>query len=133
MESKYQSDFYPQSFYFKTCKQDLFKHLTFYCSNLYIKFTFFREFSFFTVGVITDVPHCLPFPLPPSPHPSHRPSPHSCLCSWALHICIYVCWLIFSSPSHPCHSEIHQSVPFLYASGLILFISLFCSLDSTYE
>ena len=71
--------------------------------------------------------------LHPNPLLSHslRQSPHHC----PYMSCLYVLWLIPSLsynqsplPSHSC-----QSIPWFYASDFILFISLFCSLDSTYN
>ena len=79
--------------------------------------------------------HFPPCPCPPPASPtSSWPSPHCCQCPWVMHIC---------SPAHPSPllhsaspkppSDIRQPVPCVPASISILFISLFCSLDSTYE
>ena len=94
-----------------------------------------REESFgtclflFIVDTITDVPHCLPSVLFPSVPalPTPRPSPHCCLCPWAMHTCIYALWLI-SSSSLPTllSSDSCQSVPCIHASGFILSVYFVC-------
>ena len=70
---------------------------------------------------------------PPLPRSPFWPSPRCYPCPWAMCICIYILWLICSSPPVSLPSEICQSVPCVHASGFILFISIFYSLDSTYK
>ena len=70
-------------------------------------------------------------PLYPPLAPLPGPSPHCCL--W---LCVCACMFFGQSlpvSPHLLPSEICQSVPCSYASGFIWFITLFCSLDSTYE
>ena len=74
-------------------------------------------------------PFCSPAP---SPHPSvfsghHQ---HCCLCLRVIHIRTLANPFFFHPVPRPlsCHS-----VLCIYASVFILFISLFCSLDSTYR
>ena len=84
-------------------------------------------FHFLIVDTTEPAPH---FPLPPTSPPAFT---CCCLWPWAVHTCIYVLWLFSSSLLHPRPSEICQSVPCVHASGFILFISIFYSLDSTYK
>ena len=89
----------------------------------------------FIVDTIKDVliPPTVACLHPAPTQPSLWPSPHCCLfCGF----CIYVLWLIPSpspaqSPTAPVPSDNCQSVPCVYDPLSILFVSLFCSLDST--
>ena len=92
-------------------------------------------FFIFTVDTITDVPNF------PSPFAHLHPSPtlssgqhHTVGCTYGSGI--YVLWLIPSpsfiqSPLSSLSSDSCQSAPCVHAYASILFISLFCSLDST--
>ena len=79
--------------------------------------------------------------LPPSFHPnpcSHSQFPHCCPCPWVIYTFIHVPCLVPSPSFHhypptPRPSGHIQSVPCFHACGSILFISLFCSLDSSYR
>ena len=68
----------------------------------------------------------------PAPH-SHSQSPHCCPCPWVIHRCSLTCPSTFFQlvPTSSLSSYSCQSVPWFHASGSILLISLFCSLDST--
>ena len=63
------------------------------------------------------------------------PSPHYYLCPWVMHICSLANLFIIFYPVSLTYLplEVCQSVPCIHASVSILFISLFCSLDSTYK
>ena len=77
-------------------------------------------------------------PLPSSGHPiTHFCSqfPHCCPCPWAIHTCCLTSPFPFFAPLSPSllHSGHCQSVPCFHVCGSILFVSLFCSLDSSYK
>ena len=97
-------------------------------SSSFVLFCFL--FFWWGVDTITYVCHLLPLFLPfPKPSPRH----HIIVC---VHGLIYAYMFFGSSlPVPPCPfpSLIYQSVPCIHASGLVLFISLFCSLDSAYK
>ena len=95
----------------------------------------FLKTLFLLLTLLTHVPIFLPFA---HPHlaPARFPSGHhrtvfcicgSCLCFLAGHS------ISFHPVPHPLPSDSCQSVPCVHASVSILFVSLFCSLDSTYE
>ena len=86
--------------------------------------------------MLLQLPHFSPFASlqPACPHfcsqsPPCRPRP------WALLMCSLTNPSTFfqSVPASPCHTYSCQSVPRVHASGSILLISLFCSLDSFYK
>ena len=76
-------------------------------------------------------------PLPFSNHPticSHSQFPHCCPCPLVIHTCCLSSPFSFPPliPS-PLLSAYFPSAPCFYTCDSVLFISLFCSLDSTYE
>ena len=92
-------------------------------------------FFIFIVYIIKNVPIFSYFAhlLLPSPTPSLWPSPHCCLCLCVMHVCSLANFFTFFHPDYPLFSDSCQFVPRVHASASILFISLFCSLDSTYK
>ena len=115
---------------------------------LFMCFYLFSSWLFFFLMIYCLCYYSCPifFPFPPSTQLTptfHSPSPHSCLCPWVLHICS------FTNPSPSVNhlpevgitvvptclltSYRGQSLPEFRASGSILLISLFCSLDSSYK
>ena len=86
--------------------------------------------------MLLQLTHFLPFcPLSTQPTPQfHNQSHHCCPCPWVLHVCSLTSpFTSFQSvPTSPPLSYSCQSVPCFCASGSILPISLFCSLDSSY-
>ena len=76
-------------------------------------------------------------PLPTSAHPtpcSHSLSPPCCPCPWVIHTCSLSNPFPFFPPfPTPVPSGHCQSVPCFHACGSSLFISLFCSLNSSYR
>ena len=75
------------------------------------------------------------FPPPPSPSPAPTVNPHT-----VVHVhgsFIHALWLVPSSSFHlyppPLLSGCCRSVPCSHASGSLLLVSWFCSLDSSYR
>ena len=85
--------------------------------SLSLFFLYFYFCYYYRCPHVPISPHFAYLHPTPAP-PSHWPSLYCCLCLWLIYI--YVLWLI-PSPS------------FIHASVSILFISLFCSLDSMYK
>ena len=96
-------------------------------------YTFLIIFYCYSLIVVPIFP-----PLPSSGHPiTHFCSqfPHCCPCPWAIHTCCLTSPFPFFAPLSPSllHSGHCQSVPCFHVCGSILFVSLFCSLDSSYR
>ena len=103
-------------------------------STFLLWWCFFWFLSTFLLLTLLQMLPFTPFALlhsVPSP-PSLWPSPHCCLCLWLMHLCSLAKPFAFfhsvptTLPSNGC-----QSVPCIHSSASILFVSLFCSLDST--
>ena len=83
---------------------------------------------------------CLLLPLCPPPHSPHQPpslwpSPNCHLCLWVMNVYSLAHPFTFFHPVLPSSRLSHscQSVPCVHASVSILFVDLFCSLDSAYK
>ena len=113
------------SFIFVKIIFGIFAHFYFY----------FLYFKIFYCLCYYSCPNCPP--LPPSTQPAlhfHSQSQHHCPYPWPLHICSLANPFTYQSvPSSSLPSYSCQSIPWFYASGSILLISLFYSLDSFYK
>ena len=121
-------------FNFQTNDFLIWSWIIFHCTYTPCFFSFFLQ-TFFIVYAITVVPSFSPFfhLYPSSPSPLLSQSSYHCLWPWILHKCSLVnpFTIFYSVSPMPCGSC--QSIPHIYVSVSILYISLLHLLDSTYK
>ena len=107
--------------------------LSLLCIPAHLLNTFLSFFIVILLQLSQFSPICPPLPIPPPPAPSQFP--HCCLCPWVIHTCSLTSPVPFFPPlsPSPLPSGHCQSVPCCQTCGSILFVSLCCSLDSTYK
>ena len=108
-------------------------HIMFIIHSVLLLFSFFNVLLFMLLEFSPIFPPSAPS-APPIPD-FHSQSPHHCLYLWVFHICFLINPFTFfqTLPTSLLPSYSYQSVPWFYASGSILLISLFCSLHSSYK
>ena len=124
---------HPCPFPFTICTME---HLDF----LFLQFCFHSNvnFSHFYCYSVTVVPIFPPFPSSAQPTPcSDSQVPHCCACPWVIHTCALSTSMSaapfpFFPPLTPFPDSGHfQSILCFYPCGSVLFVSVFCSLDSS--